>query len=202
MKKRVGILGGSFNPIHIGHIFMCQYTYEALSLDKVYLLPNEKPPHKKSDYMLSGKQRLALCERVKNNNDYIDVLDHEIGLNETHYTYETMQALKTKEFKDTTIYFIIGADSLLQIKTWKNYEALFNLVNIVCIMRPSSNYQQVIKEKNAIEKEYDTVIEIVDMPLIELSSTDIRKRILKEKSIKYMVDPDVETYIMENKLFR
>lgn len=201
MKKRIGILGGSFNPIHIGHILMCQYTYEQLNLEKVYLMPNEKPPHKDETFMLNANERLEMCRIVEKKNAFIGTISTEIGNNETHYTVKTMQKLLDNDFKDCEIYFIIGADSLLQIETWRAYEELFELINFVCIMRPSFNEDKVIEKINRLEKRFQVKIEQVKMPLIGLSSSDIRERINANKSVKYMLDSDVIDYIQSNRLF-
>jgi nicotinate-nucleotide adenylyltransferase len=202
MSKKIGILGGSFNPIHIGHILMCRYSYEQLDLEKVYLMPNEKPPHKKGDQsMLSAVHRLNMCKIVQKNNDFIETISVEIGNNKTNYTVETMSLLLENQFKNFEIYFIVGADSMLQIETWREYEKLFQLINFVCIMRPSYNKENVENKINSLERKYDITIDRIEMPLIGLSSTNIRKRILENKSIKYMLDSDVIDYIYSNSLF-
>jgi len=201
MTKKIGILGGSFNPIHIGHILMCRYTYEQLNLEKVYLMPNEKPPHKKDQSMLSANHRLNMCKIVQNNNDFLETISIEIGNDKTNYTVETMKYLLSDKFKNYKIYFLVGADSLLQIETWRDYAELFKLINIVCIMRPSYDQDLVESKINILEKKYNIDIHRIKMPLIGLSSTDIRNRILEKKSVKYMMDSDVIDYIHTNGLF-
>ena len=202
MSKKIGILGGSFNPIHIGHILMCRYTYEQLDLEKVYLMPNEKPPHKKEDQsMLSAIHRLNMCKIVQNNNNFIETISVEIGNNKTNYTVETMEHLLENKFKNYEIYFIVGADSILQIETWREYEKLFQLINFVCIMRPSYNEETVENKISSLEQQYNITIERIEMPLIGLSSTNIRNRIMEKKSIKYMLDSDIIDYIHSNSLF-
>lgn len=201
MTKKIGILGGSFNPIHIGHILMCRYTFEQLNLEKVYLMPNEKPPHKKDQSMLTADHRLNMCKIVEKNNAFIETISVEIGNNKTNYTVETMEYLLNDRFQDCEIHFIVGADSLLQIETWRAYTKLFKLINFVCIMRPSYNEEKVKNKICYLEEKYNITIEKIKMPLIGLSSTDIRNRILEKKSVKYMLDPDVIDYIHTNKLF-
>jgi len=202
MSKKIGILGGSFNPIHIGHILMCRYTYEQLDLEKVYLMPNEKPPHKKGDQsMLLADHRLNMCKIVQKNNDFIETISVEIGNNKTNYTVETMEHLLENQFKNYEIYFIVGADSILQIETWREYEKLFQLINFVCIMRPSYNEETVENKISSLEQQYNITIERIEMPLIGLSSTNIRNRIMEKKSIKYMLDSDIIDYIHSNSLF-
>jgi nicotinate-nucleotide adenylyltransferase len=202
MTKKIGILGGSFNPIHIGHILMCRYSYEALDLEKVYLMPNEKPPHKKEDEsMLSAVHRLNMCKIVQKNNDFIETISVEIGNNKTNYTIETVEYLLDNQFKNYEIYFIVGADSMLEIETWREYERLFQLINFVCVMRPSYNEDNVESKINFLEEKYDITIDRIEMPLIGLSSTNIRDRILEKKSIKYMLDSEVIDYIYSNSLF-
>lgn len=201
MTKKIGILGGSFNPIHIGHILMCRYTYEQLNLQKVYLMPNEKPPHKKDHKMLSADHRLNMCKIVEKNNDFLETISVEIGNNKTNYTVETMEYLLKNKFRNCEIYFIVGADSILQIETWRAYEKLFQLINFVCIMRPSYNHEKVENKIQFLEAKYNIVISKIKMPLIGLSSTDVRNRISEKKSVKYMLDSDVIDYIHTNSLF-
>lgn len=201
MTKKIGILGGSFNPIHIGHILMCRYTYEQLNLEKVYLMPNEKPPHKKDHRMLPADHRLNMCKIVEKNNDFLETISVEIGNNKTNYTVETMEYLLKNRFENCEINFIVGADSILQIETWREYEKLFELINFVCIMRPTYNCDDVENKIEFLERKYNITIEKIEMPLIGLSSTDIRNRILENKSVEYMLDSDVIDYIRSNNLF-
>lgn len=202
MTRKIGILGGSFNPIHIGHILMCRYTYEQLNLDKVYLMPNERPPHKKNQSMIDASHRLNMCNIVEKNNDFLETIAVEIGNDRTNYTVETMEHLLKGRFKNCEIYFIIGADSLLQIETWREYKKLFKLIKFVCIMRPNYNQEKVKNKMAFLEKKYEVKIERIKMPLIGLSSTNIRNRILENKSVEYMLDSDVINYIHTNNLFR
>jgi nicotinate-nucleotide adenylyltransferase len=201
MTRKIGILGGSFNPIHIGHILMCRYTYEQLNLEKVYLMPNEKPPHKKDQSMLEAVHRLNMCKIIEESNDFLGTISVEIGNNKTNYTVETMERLLKGKFKNFKIYFIVGADSLLQIETWRAYEKLFKLINFVCIMRPNYEENQVENKIDSLEKKYNINVERVNMPLIGISSTDIRDRILQGKSVKYMLDSEIIDYVHENNLF-
>ncbi|MEA1974428.1 MAG: nicotinate-nucleotide adenylyltransferase [Bacillota bacterium] len=202
MDDNVGILGGSFNPIHIGHIVMCQYVYEELNLNKIYLMPNENPPHKKNKKMLDGFSRLKMCEIVASKNDFLDIIDYEIGNQKTNFTIDTINYLTENKFNNKNIFFIVGSDSLMQINTWKNYEKLLKSINIVCIMRSETNNLDVIKKIDEINNKFQKKIIIVKMPLIQISSTDIRNRIDMGKSIKDMVDRDVLKYIDKMNLYK
>jgi|LGOV01.1.fsa_nt_gb nicotinate-nucleotide adenylyltransferase len=202
MNNNIGILGGSFNPIHIGHIIMSQYVYEELNLSNVYLMPNENPPHKKDEKMLDGLKRLKMCNIVASQNEFLDVIDCEIGNEKTNFTIDTIEYLINNQFKNKKIYFIIGSDSLMQIYTWKNYKKLLKLIDIVCIMRPEPINQDVIRKIDEINNRFQKKIIIVKMPLIQISSTDIRNRIAMGKSVKYMVDKDVLEYIDEMNLYK
>ena len=202
MNNNIGILGGSFNPIHIGHIIMSQYVYEELNLSEVYLMPNENPPHKKDEKMLDGLTRLKMCNIVASQNEFLDIIDCEIGNEKTNFTIDTIEYLINNQFKNKKIYFIIGSDSLMQIYTWKNYEKLLKLIDIVCVMRPEPINQDVIRKIDEISNKFQKKIITVKMPLIQISSTDIRNRIAMGKSVKYMVDKDVLEYIGEMNLYK
>jgi len=202
MNNKIGILGGSFNPIHLGHIKMCQYAYEELNLNKIYLLPNENPPHKTSETMLSGIDRLKMCQISAKNNVFLDVLDYEINNLSTNYSINTLKVLLNGKLKGKKIYFIIGADSLMNFHTWKDYTEIFQLVKLVCIERIEFKKNEIENKIAEFNKKFDVEILVVKMPLIPISSTDIRKRILNNKSVKHMIDNDVLNYIDEMNYYR
>ncbi|MDM8534142.1 nicotinate (nicotinamide) nucleotide adenylyltransferase [Clostridiaceae bacterium HSG29] len=202
MNNKVGILGGSFNPIHLGHILMCQYAYEELNLDKVYLLPNENPPHKTNKNMLSGIDRLKMCQISAENNGFLDTLDYEINNLSTNYSINTLKTLLNGKLKGKEIYFIIGADSLMNFETWKDYTEIFKLVKLVCIERTEFKKKEIENKISEFNDKFGAEILVIKMPLIQISSTDIRKRILNNKSVKYMIDGDVLKYINKMNYYR
>lgn len=201
MADKVGILGGSFNPIHNGHISICKEAYMKLGLDKVYLMPNENPPHKKNQKLLCGKKRLDMCKIVASKYDFIDVIEDEIGSNKTNYTIDTIKSLIKGKLADKEIYFIIGADTLLQIETWKSYNELLNLIKIICLMRPGFDKIKINKKIELLNNKFNNSIIKLETELFLASSTKIRNNI-KNEEILNMLDDNVLKYINEKKLYR
>jgi nicotinate-nucleotide adenylyltransferase len=201
----IGIYGGTFDPIHTGHLIIAEQVREILKLDKIVFLPNGNPPHKQkkvSDkYARFNMIRLAIED---NPNFYLS--DIEIKKNEPSYTYNTLLELK-KEFKDE-IYFIIGADSLVNLHKWHRYEELITLCKIVVLPRVLENISNDKNNPdflknwiiNQLKADLDNFI-LVDFPMLEISSTIIRENISNKKSVKYMLPEKVIKYIYEENLY-
>ena len=124
--SRIGILGGTFNPIHNGHIQMAKYSHDAAKLDKVILMPTFVPPHKESANLVSCEHRFNMCRLASAELPYAEVSDFEIKLEGKSYTYRTLQLLKSQNENDD-FYFIVGADMFLSMQNWKNPEIIFRL---------------------------------------------------------------------------
>ncbi len=191
---KYGIMGGTFDPIHLGHLFIAQEIFEQLDLDKILFIPNGTPPHKKAS--VSEEDRLEMVENALSDNPNFEVSDIELFKKEKSYTVDTLTELKEKD-PDSDIYFIIGSDSVLSIDTWKNYEEIFELCTIVCYERPGFNVDDI----NISEKLRGKII-FIDSILLEISSTDIRNRVFTNKSIKYLVRESTEKFIKMRNLYR
>lgn len=202
MNKKIGILGGSFDPIHIGHIIMAQYAYESLKLDNVYLLPNSNPPHKNELKLSDASKRLKMCQLVSKKNKFIDTLDYEVNKKGICYTIDTINYFKKNIFKNDEIYFIIGGDSLKNIETWKSYKNLLKKVTFTCVKRKGYLDNDFDNKVKKLENDLNCNIEVIEMPYFEISSTIIRKRVKNNLSIKYMVDSNVLKYIEKNNLYK
>ncbi|MGM0378461.1 MAG: nicotinate-nucleotide adenylyltransferase [Bacillota bacterium] len=202
MSEKIGILGGSFDPIHIGHIIMAQYAYESLKLDNIYLLPNSNPPHKNKIDLSKANKRLKMCELVSKNNKFIKTLDYEINKEGICYTIDTINYFKKNDFENKEIYFIIGGDSLKNIETWKSYKTLLKKVTFTCIKRIGYLDKEFDEKVNKLKKDFNCNIEIIEMPYLDISSTMIRQRFKNDLSIKYMVDSNVLDYINKYNLYK
>ena len=216
-KEKIGILGGTFNPIHIAHLIMAEYALEELNLDRILFMPSGNPPHKDKNLIISNDDRKAMIELAINSNEKFIFSDIELNRSGKIYTVDTLRILKETN-PDNEYYFIMGEDSLLYFDNWKEPENIVKLANIVVARRNSgssciptkNNISEINKEsdkellekKAFLEKEYNTDIFFLNMPNIDISSTVIRDRIKSDKSINYLVPKEVLNYIKEKNLYK
>ncbi|TDT71892.1 nicotinate-nucleotide adenylyltransferase [Hypnocyclicus thermotrophus] len=183
---KIGIYGGSFNPIHFGHIFLAEYIREELKFDKILFIPVGIPSHRENN-LIDYKHRVNMIKLSIQDNKYFELC--EIEKNKISFTYDTYKELKKKYPKDE-LYEIIGEDSAAYLYKWKDYEEMIKHVKFIVAKRSNSSYKS--SEKNII---------ILNSPIIEISASDIRNRIKIRKSIKYYLHQDVKEYIEKNKLY-
>ncbi|MEF9953022.1 MAG: nicotinate-nucleotide adenylyltransferase [Clostridium sp.] len=197
---KLGIYGGTFNPIHIGHLIVAQSVLEELSLDKIIFIPTGNPPHKNINHVLPGKARMDMVNLSVSDNTMFQVSDVEINRLGKTYTYDTLIEFR-QIFNEAEINFIIGYDTLLDIESWYRVEDTLGLARFVVVNRDEKH--SVIQESiDSIKSRYGGNFTKVTIPNIGISSSDIRRRINQGKSIKYMVTNKVNEYIADNKLYR
>ncbi|MDD5361710.1 MAG: nicotinate-nucleotide adenylyltransferase [Ignavibacteria bacterium] len=196
---RYGILGGSYNPPHIGHSILAENVREQLSLDKVIFIPSGRHPLKDENEIISAEHRLNMSKIAFGKESHFEVLDHEIEKAKTgavNYTVDTLMELYEVYKNDfVKMYLIIGIDNLIDFPKWKNPDKLFALSEVVVMNRPGYLVQDV-------DVEYSRKARYLSVPMLEISSTNIRDRVKSGKSIKYLVDEGVEKYIKENGLYK
>ena len=199
--KRLGIFGGTFNPPHIGHLIIAQTALEELKLDKIIFMPSGNPPHKTDGDVIDASHRFNMTKLLIKDNPSFDILDIEVKSEELSYTANTLKKLN-KIYKDTDIYFIIGADSLVQFHTWKNPEVICDNAKLAIAKRNEVNADSFERSKEFVEDEYGADIKVVSMPTIQISSTQLRQRIADNLSIRYRTTAEVEEYIIKHKLYK
>lgn len=199
--KKVGILGGTFDPIHTGHLMLAESAYESFDLDYVLIMPNGNPPHKPGCVNATMEQRIHMAELAVEDNPHLIVSDFEKNSSAYHYTYETLEILK-KENPDTNYYFILGGDSLEQFHTWKEPQRICAQCCILAAVRDNMDIEALKKCAEALKKLYHAHIELLKTPNIDIASHTIRERIENHQSIKYYVPASVEAYIQEQGLYR
>ncbi|MBA7491535.1 putative nicotinate-nucleotide adenylyltransferase [subsurface metagenome] len=192
---RIGILGGTFDPIHWGHLLIAEGVREKFALDRVYFIPAAWPPHKVKNKVTEAAHRYKMALLATQDNSHFSVSDLEMNRPGKSYTIETVKELKEKH-EGAEIYFIIGLDSALEIFTWKDPEKLLGLCRFISVQRPFS------EELEKLDKKYRERIEVVEVPTLPISSTEIRERVRKGRSIKYLVPQSVEEYIYKNRLYK
>ncbi|WP_316571942.1 nicotinate-nucleotide adenylyltransferase [Neobacillus sp. YIM B06451] len=186
--KKVGILGGTFNPPHQGHLIIANEVCHSLGLDEIWFMPNQEPPHKRKAEGASNEDRLAMLEAAIKGNRLFKVEKAELERPGPSYTFETM-AILAERHTDYDFYFIIGADMVEYLPKWHKIDELLKLVTFVGVQRPGYS----------METTYP--IETVEVPAIDLSSSMIRERLREGKTVQYLLPESVISYIWENKLY-
>ena len=193
--KKYGIFGGTFNPIHYGHLMICEYLKEELGLDKIIFIPTGNPPHKDLD--VSARARYEMVKLAISSNPTFEISDIETNRIKLSYTVDTVRDLK-KIYKDEKLFFLIGLDTLFQLKTWKKIEELSGEIEFVVALRPKYiDIKEINRELKFLRENYGTKVEIIHTPLYEISSTELRDRIKEEKSVRYLIPEEVVNYIKE-----
>jgi nicotinate-nucleotide adenylyltransferase len=198
--KKVGIMGGTFNPIHNGHLFLAEHAYEQAGLENVLFMPSMNPPHKDVMTVESAEHRFNMVRLAINNNSHFILSDLEHKRSGLTYTSDTLKVLKDKE-PDTEYYFIVGADSLMMMSHWMDPQTVFRLSTIITGGREQCSKEQLEAQVRYLENAYKGKIILLDMPIMEISSELIRERVANKKSIRYYVPDNVVSYINENKLY-
>ncbi len=215
-KQKTGLFGGTFDPVHLGHLRAAEEIREMLGLDRVHFIPSAVPPHKMTAHITDSTHRLEMLKLAVDSNPFFDACDYEIRKKTTSYTVETLRHL-TGEHPDFEFYFIVGHELFSEIETWREYKELFTLSNFIVITRPGfSNGTQhlplALKSDFSYDKEeYNVtfyknknakIIAFTQIRGLEISSTEIRRFVNSKKSIKYLVPDRVEEYIISNKLYQ
>lgn len=196
---KLGILGGTFNPIHIGHLIAAQEVQDSLMLDKVIFMPTGNPPHKEEREVVSAEHRLQMVKLAVDKNPVFEASDLEVNRGGKTYTYDTLMDLK-KTYKDCEIYFIVGFDTLKDMDSWKNINDVFKMCIFVVVNREAPT-SEVTDEINHKRLKYSSDIRMVTIPDIRVSSTEIRERIKEGRSIRYLMPQDVVDYIRYKGLY-
>jgi nicotinate-nucleotide adenylyltransferase len=190
--SKLGIFGGTFDPIHLGHLITAQSVLELRKLEKILFIPSFISPHKTDQVITEGKHRLKMIELAIEGNKYFEVSDFEIRKKNISYTVDTLYELSGKNKK---IELIIGIDNLLKFGTWKEPDKILKLAKLVVLKR------RIGEEKIRKNKYYKTA-DFVETPLIEISSSEIRERVKNNLSVDFLVPSKVNQYIQKHNLYR
>ena len=192
---KTGIFGGTFNPVHLGHLLNIEFVREQLNLDRVLFIPAKDPVHKKIYVKVAPLERMEMLELAVKNNSYFEVSSLEIERESASYTFYTLNELRNK-YKDDEFYLIIGSDSFNELDTWKSFPEIIKTVNIAVIRRPGDPELRKDILVNALN------IIPINNPEINISSTLIRERVKLNKSIRYMVPDEVIDYLNLKGLYK
>lgn len=195
---KIGLFGGTFDPIHIGHMILMENVINNLDLDKIYVLPNSNPPHKLENKKTALNLRLKMVNEAIKDNPKLEINDYDYRDNEIHYTFETINYFK-KSYPNDEFFFIMGEDSFLDIEKWKNYKEILK-ENLIIFKRYSNKNFSLISKINQVRK-YNKNIYLIDNMALDISSTLIRNLVKENKSIRYLVNDEVINIIKEEKLY-
>ncbi|MGM0366949.1 MAG: nicotinate-nucleotide adenylyltransferase [Actinomycetota bacterium] len=203
--SKVGIMGGTFNPIHHGHLVTAQEALSQFNLDLVIFIPASNPPHKTSGPIASTEDRyLMTVIATASNNDFF-VSRIEIDREGKSYTIDTVRELRKIYGKEVSLYFITGADAILEILTWKDTEEIISLTKFIAATRPGYNLAKIEDLKAKLfnsRREGDDKIFIMEIPALAISSTDIRNRVKQKRPIDYLVPEEISHYIIKHGLYK
>ena len=197
---KIGILGGSFNPIHVGHIYLAKQAYISAGLDEVWLMPSFITPFKEDKKMATSFDRFQMCTLAASEYEYIKVSDFEMKREEISYTYLTLESLK-KQYKEDSFYFIMGGDSLESFKNWKHPEIICSLCTLLVMNRNGLMDLYIQDKVQELKDNYDACVQIIDCEEIEVSSTEIRHRIRTQKDCTDLLSKPVYDYIKRQDLY-
>lgn len=213
---RIGLFGGTFNPVHFGHLRVAEEIRENFGMDKIIFIPSNLPPHKNINDIIPSHHRYNMLQKAAKTNPAFSVSKIEMERPGKSYSIETIHYFVKQFHPSPALFFILGMDAFLDIKTWKEYGKLFYLSNFIVMSRP--DYPEVslfkilpedirreftyFESMNSYEHKSKQNIYYTKISLLDISSTKIRSNIKRGKSVKYLLPEIVENYIKENKLYK
>ncbi len=213
--EKIGIIGGTFNPIHMGHLRSAEEVREAFGLKMVIFIPSASPPHKEKGTIIESRHRYNMVRLAVAKNPHFSASDVEIKRRGTSYTVDTLRYMRKKGGEGIKIYFILGIDAFLEIETWKEVKELFGLSDFVVTKRPNpESPNQKLKIPKKLEGAFDKTDKDIfthksghrvyyqDISALDISSSNIREMIRSGKSIRYLVTDPVKKYIEKRGLYR
>ena len=194
-------MGGTFDPVHYGHLVAAEGVRHEFNLDKVIFVPSGRPPHKTENRITSPSHRLSMTELATASNPYFEVSSLEVKRPGLSYTIDTVLNFRSM-YESSKLYFITGGDALLEILTWKDVDMLFSLCKFIAVTRPGYSFENLGEKIPGLPDAYLKKIHIMEVPALAISSTDIRKRIRTGRPIKYLLPEAVEHYINSCNLYK
>lgn len=196
---RIGIYGGSFNPVHNGHIHLAESAVDILNLDIVYLVPSRISPHRSSDEYASGEDRLEMLRLACEENEKLFPCDYELTNDRKSYTIYTVEEFR-RRFPDDELFLLVGSDMLMCFDQWNRFEDILKEVTLAVVSRNDGDFE-ILEEKAENLRKFGRIIVCPVEPL-EISSTEIRKKIAENEKISCYLHENVVQYITLRKLYR
>lgn len=200
--SKIGIFGGTFNPIHLGHIRLGQLVLDEIKLDKILYIPDNTPPHKSDKDLACGEDRLNMIDISLKDHDDMESSDIELNREGKSYTFETLLELK-KLYPNDEFYLIMGADMFLTLDKWREPETIFKTANIIGVPRVKSDFEKMNEYAENVIKPMGAKVFMLSQTVFDTaSSTYVRENIDDYQKIKDMINPEVYRYIKEKGLYR
>ncbi len=205
--KSVALFGGTFNPIHFGHLSIAEEVRTKYNLDKVIFVPTCVPPHKDPADLADSRQRSVMAHLATVSNPCFEVSTFEVDKGGKSFTIDTVKHFDQLFGGKVAIYFIVGADMLMEISTWKNIEELLKLCRFIAVPRPGYDIQKIFNQYFLASDNYSIASELLEnisienIAMLDISATNIRRRVKEWKSIKYLVPEPVEQFIHHQQLY-
>ncbi len=200
-KKKTGIMGGTFNPIHVGHLLLAENARDSFGLDEILFIPSGRSYMKQEAEILDRRERYEMTSLAIEGNPAFSISDIEVRRKGNTYTCDTLSRLKASE-PETEFYFIVGADSLFSMETWREPERIFRDCVVLAAVRDDKDSDKLQGQISYLEEKFNARIYQITFKEIDISSTDIRMRLANGQSIRYMVPDKVISYIEEHHLYR
>ena len=198
-KRRIGIMGGTFDPIHYGHLRAADEAHAAFGLSEVLFVPTGQPPHKPNQRITPAEDRYVMTVLATSECPYFSVSRIEIDRTGRSYTIDTLHELRSlSEYSDSEFYFITGLDAVMDIMTWKDPQLLVSMCKFVAVSR----YGFTHKRLEELPQDLREAIIPLEIPLLAISSTQLRERVKRDFSIRFLVPPAVESYIKKKSLYK
>lgn len=197
--EKWGIIGGTFDPIHLAHIYIAEEAKKQLDLKKIIFMPAGSPPHKTHKRITEASLRLNMIKSAIEGKEGFEVSDYEIKEKGMSYTYKTLEAFYNE---DIELYFITGADCLMNIEKWREVDKILHLCNFVVFTRPGYDNEKLIIQKNKIENKYNAKIIFLNIEGKDISSTEVKELIRKGEKLQKYLPPKVIDIINKEKLYR
>lgn len=200
--KKIGIMGGTFDPVHNGHLLLGRQAYEEYGLDEIWFMPSHIPPHKQDHLITDGADRIRMLELALEDDPFCRVSDFEMKREGRTYTAKTLELLK-EAYPDTEFYFILGADSLFQIETWYHPERVMALASFLAAGRDYESGGRTLKEQaDYLKRTYGARIQFLHSPRVHVASEEIRLKAARGESLEGLVPAKVAEYIRDHDLYR
>lgn len=200
MRKKIGILGGTFDPFHKGHYMLAETAYRQFSLDEIWIMPNGNPPHKKEIRQTDFESRCEMIRLATREASYMKLCEEERSEKSYHYTYQTLEKFR-EIYKDYEFFFIIGADSLRDFPTWKEPERIAALCTLLVACRDDSGMKEIREQIKKIRDVFGANCQVLNSPKIDAASKEIRSMILDGEDVSNYLDRHVFDYISSQKLY-
>ncbi len=198
--RKIGIMGGTFNPIHNGHLIIAETAREQFQLDCVLFIPNGHSPHKTKQNIVDASMRCDMVTLAIEDNPFFQLDLTEVNSDDISYTYITLQKLK-ETYPEAELYFILGADSLFDLEGWREVEQIFSACNILAACREHERQTEFLNQINYLNEKYNCSIYPLNAPWVDVSSRGIRSRLSQSETVRYLIPKEVEAYIKMKQLY-